>query len=226
MIAERFLADVKGHELTVIKDEGVYRHLRFRNPKSSNMFFDLVTWPGFLAYSGDMGCYVFARLTDMFEFFRAPPGSVVRRIDFNYWAQKLAAADKSDGVKKFREEKFTRKVMEYLVGWIRENREETTKEQRRELWDEVVSQVIEASGDEGGYRKQCAAHDFRHDIYSAEPDISKRSPRFRFEFTDFWEYDVEEYSFRFLWCCHAIQWGIGVYDALPVAQTEATPCAQ
>ena len=165
MNAERFLADVKGHDLTVIKDEGVYRHLRFRNPATSNMFFDLVTWPGFLAYSGDMGCYVFARLTDIFEFFRGPVGKF--RIDFNYWAQKIEAADKNDGFKKFSEEKFTRKVMEYLVGWIRENREETTKEQRRALWDEVVREVIDASCDDGGYRKQCAAHDFIHHIYSA-----------------------------------------------------------
>lgn len=223
MNADRFLADVKGHELKVIKDDGVYRHLRFKKPNDSDMRFDLVTWPGYLAYSGDMGCYVFTRTHDMFQFFRRPVGDKYA-INFRYWAEKLEAVDRCDGFKKFSKEKFTRSVIEHLVAWIREHREHTTKEQRRTLWDDVISEVLDASGDEGGYWKQAAAHDFRHYIYSDNPEISKPSPCLTFEFRDFWEYDVEEYSFRFLWCCHAIQWGIGVYDALP-AQTEVT-CAQ
>jgi hypothetical protein len=34
------------------------------------MGFDVVTWPGHLSISGDMGCFVFTRVDDMFTFFR------------------------------------------------------------------------------------------------------------------------------------------------------------
>lgn len=76
LTVERFLQDVADHKMTVVMDNGVYRHLRFANSDSKlafNQWFDIVTWPGFLAYSGDMGCFVFSRLKDMFEFFRARP---------------------------------------------------------------------------------------------------------------------------------------------------------
>ena len=32
------------------------------------------------------------------------------------------------------------------------------------------------------------------------------------EFYDFWETDLEEYTFRYLWCLYAIVWGITQYD--------------
>ena len=34
--------------------------------KNADGTFDIVTWPGYLCYSGDMGCFVFTRLPDMF----------------------------------------------------------------------------------------------------------------------------------------------------------------
>ena len=67
---EQFLRDVAEHTMTVIREDGVSRHIRFAKPGTSCMHFDLITWPGYLCYTGDMGTYVFQRLTDMFEFFR------------------------------------------------------------------------------------------------------------------------------------------------------------
>lgn len=32
-----------------------------------------------------------------------------------------------------------------------------------------------------------------------------------FEFGD-WERDCKEYSHRFLWCCHALEWAVTTYD--------------
>src|ERR1035438_10338294 len=68
---ESFLADVAEHAMAVMQDNGVYRHLRFRKPGSSNMWFDLITWPGSLVISGDMGTWAFSRVEDMFAFFRS-----------------------------------------------------------------------------------------------------------------------------------------------------------
>ena len=201
---EQFLHDVRDHKLTILRDDGVYRHIRLSKPGDNDMRFDLVTWPGHLAYAGDMGDYTFCRLPDMFQFFRSGSG----RINPQYWSEKLTAVDKCDGLKQFSEEKFNRAVMDDLVSWIREQRQDTTREQRRELWDRVVDEVIQIDDGQSGYRKRAAAHDFRHS-FGRYSDQS-------FEFNDFWENNVEEYTFRFLWCCYAIVWGIQRYDEAKV----------
>ena len=58
----RFLPDVAEHKLTVLHDEGLYRHLRFQKPGTGFYWFDLITWPGNLAFKGDMGGFMFARI--------------------------------------------------------------------------------------------------------------------------------------------------------------------
>ena len=70
---ESFLKDVEKHEMKVLLDNGIYRHLRMKQPGSNNMWFDIVTWPGRLTYTRRYGNLrqPFARLEDMFEFFRA-----------------------------------------------------------------------------------------------------------------------------------------------------------
>ena len=46
---ERFQADVARHGMTVLRDDGLYRHLRFRRPDCSAYWFDLLTAPGIIA---------------------------------------------------------------------------------------------------------------------------------------------------------------------------------
>jgi hypothetical protein len=148
---ERFKKDVEKHVMTVIRDDGVYRHLRFQTPGSYCMGFDIVTWPGYLAYTGDMGAYVFTRLEDMFQFFRCAEGRNQYRIDLRYWAEKCecgGAADRS-GIREFSEDKFEQNVKEYLIDWIRNHRDSTNKEERRELWSLVSDCVINIDGDGG-----------------------------------------------------------------------------
>lgn len=211
----RFLTDVAQHEMTIIRDDGVHRHIRFKAAGTMIEHFDLITWPGYLCYTGDMGTYVFTRLHDMFEFFRTDRDHLQLRdgqtlaINPGYWGEKLEAIDKGDGFTKFSEVKFERAVMEYLVRWIRENYNDTDKDERRELWDKVMSQVIDADNDNGGHRKQAAAHDFTHRVHQ---DL-------RFEFMDFWEHDLTDYSHRFMWCCYALAWGVQQYD-----NKKAEPC--
>lgn len=215
---ERFLKDVAEHEMLVLHEHGVYRHLRFKRPGTGCMHFDLITYPGYLVYSGDMGCFVFSRLEDMFVFFRTDRSVLNGRrlaINLGYWSEKLQAVDGGrnhvEGVKEFDEEKFTRCVMEDLVGWIRHHREECTKEERRALWEAVLDEVIGADSDSGGYRKQCAVHDFSHRVNADYGD---------FYFQDFFEHNVTEYTFRFVWCCYAIAWGVLKYDEAKALATE------
>lgn len=78
-----FQSDTKLHEMTCIKSDGVHRHYHFSNPKHSNYWFDIVTVPGYLFMTGDMGTWAFSRINDMIQFFNHD------RIDYGYWAEKL-----------------------------------------------------------------------------------------------------------------------------------------
>ena len=215
---QSFLNDVANHEMHVLHEDGVYRHVRFKNPDSSCMHFDLITYPGYLVYSGDMGCFVFSRLRDMFEFFRTDrqhqKGGGLK-INLSYWSEKLQAVDGNrsyvKGVKEFDEDKFTRNVMEHLVTWIRNHADQTTKEERRELWDAVIGEVIDVDDDSCVSSKQVAAHDFTH-------RVNKEVGEFYFQ--DLFERDCTRYTYCFLWCCYALAWGIQKYDEEHQAQRQ------
>lgn len=209
---EQFLRDVAQHEMTVLHESGVYRHVRFGKPGTICMSFNLITYPGHLVYSGDMGNFVFERLHDMFEFFRKEPGTDLDRyIDRRYWAEKIEASDR-DGVEEFSDELFQYHVLRDLKQWLRGHRDETTKEERRELWEAVMDEVLGADGDSGGHRKQVAANDFHHKIRKG----------LEFWFQDFWDHRVTDYTPRFQWACLAIAWGIWQYDAAKSAQQPTT----
>jgi len=106
-IAERFYQETAHHELTVLLDQGLYRHLRMMPPKtmSSSYWYEIITWPGNLVFRGDGESFAFARVQDMFEFFRSglyKDGSV--HINATYWAEKLTS--NRECVKTYDEEKF------------------------------------------------------------------------------------------------------------------------
>lgn len=199
-----FLKNVAKHEMTIISEDGVHRHIRFKKPDSSDMFFDLITWPGSLCYTGDMGTYVFRRLTDMFEFFRMREYDLAKNrqgglsINRSYWGEKLEAIDSCDGYKKYSQDKFCRVVSEIRLGWIREGG--LSKEERRELWDAVKDDVL-YHADDGEDSARRAAVEFNH-----------KTSHETFNLNDFWEHDLTDYTHRFTWCCYALAWGIKQYD--------------
>lgn len=214
---ESFLKDVEKHGLTVLMDNGIYRHLRCKQPHSGNMWFDIVTWPGYLAYSGDMGCFVFSRLSDMFEFFRTDRRDNSLGINRSYWGEKLQAVER--GHRRFSADKFRDRVEKQVKTWIEEfpdwnlTEDELAKaktafevELREAIQDDVYSCNDEE--DEQGLRK--ALHDFS---FTPEDKRLERNPQ-RYEFQDTWEWDFEDYTYRFTWCCYAIAWTILKYDGL------------
>ena len=77
----------------MIHDDGLYRHLRCRQPGTSMWGWDVVTWPGHLAVTGDLGAFTFAREQDMLlQFFHGLDSK--RTIDTRYWLEKCVAWDK------------------------------------------------------------------------------------------------------------------------------------
>ena len=216
---ERFLKNVKDHQILVIRDDGVNRHIRFRKPNSSNMYFDLITWPGYLCFTGDMGTYVFQRLEDMFQFFRADREYYARRhgqqrlfINQSYWSEKLKAVDVSGSCSgsatEFSPERFKQVINEYRVRWIRDARSynSMTKEKRRELWEAVQEEVLDYL-DDGEQAVYARASEFH---WTAGRFLPGDYPSYAFE--ELWDHRFTDYTFHFTWCCYALAWGIQKYD--------------
>ena len=186
-IAERFARETADHQMTVLHDDGLYRHLRFSsNPHGyGEYWFDLITWPDCLTIRGDYGnAYTFSRLPDMFEFFRG------KRINPGYWSEKLSSGRNS--VREYSEDVFRQVVREHVADAIRYS--DAPRGISRAVRDDLLN------GDDLHYEEGARAvlDDFEYE---------------GFRFKDTWEWDFRDYSWSFLWACHAIVWGIARYDA-------------
>jgi hypothetical protein len=195
--ADTFLKDVAKHEVRILRDDGVYRHVRVKQPDTYNMQFDVVTYPWHLCYSGDMGTFVFHRLEDMFEFFRGKD----RRINPDYWSEKCVAIDRPDGMRAYSTAKAKDAVL-YDVKQFGENWH-LSKAKQRDLMAAVTDRVLIAV-DDGRDELVRTAQEFKWAVGSTEHDV----------FPYFWETNFEEWTGRFLWCCHALPWAIAHYDVL------------
>ena len=116
---KRFLDNVAHHDMTILRNDGVDRHLRFRKPGTIIYGFDLITWPGHLCITGDCGTYVFSRVDDMFCFFRMSINDFNhhkdRAVNINpgYWGEKLLSVGRNAGYKEFDESAFKDRVKQY-----------------------------------------------------------------------------------------------------------------
>ncbi|MCI2958192.1 hypothetical protein MN032_10835 [Agromyces atrinae] len=88
------LENTRAHEMQILHEDGVYRHLRFKAPDTMMWHFDLITWPGSLAIRGDIGSgFIFTRTVDMLRFFDQGQGP--GWINASYWAEKLERGSRS-----------------------------------------------------------------------------------------------------------------------------------
>lgn len=197
---DEFLKDVSKHAMEVLRADGVYRHLIFRQPENSWLHrFEVVTWPGALSIRGDVGTYVFSRVPDMFEFFRHPKDNGEIYINADYWSEKLIASDcngrRGDGVMRFDPDVFQDEVRRRYVEHVRLNMQgmpDERKSLRRALEEDVL-----AYADEGESEALRAASSFEHD---------------GFMLSDFWEAEVRKYTVQFIWSLYAIVWAIEKFD--------------
>ncbi len=196
-IAERFKRDTAGHELTILHDDGLYRHLRFRRPERGGYWFDLITVPHALIFRGDGESFVFDRLDDMFEFFRGPVGW----INEGYWAEKLTSD--RDSVMRYSRDLFNQQVAEDLkeaeAGWPGVTA----------AWEKKVSGFFAEYNTEYEQDARAALNDFTY-----LPEDATGEP---FRFLDTWEWQLKDYHWWFLWARHGIVWGIAQYDAAKAA---------
>lgn len=206
---EQFLKDVATHKMTVCLDQGVYRHLDFRQADGCwNHGFHIITTPHRLIVTGDMGTWVFSRIEDMFGFFRG------RGINPSYWSEKIqngVHGGKSE-CKDYDGETYKARLLDTLENY--------------DLSEEHKALVIEALNEldfDDEYRIMSQIGEFEVDLEGEEPYIptrdlvkqpyADRRKREKFTFQEVYEIDMKVYSYHFIWCCYAIAWAIQQYDA-------------
>lgn len=184
----RVVAD-RPHEMTVLYDDGPYRHLRFKSPDASRYWFELITWPGCLTFRGDVGDdFTFARVPDMFAFFRG------HEINPTYWSEKTTATTMT-----YSEDLFKRSVWEHVRNYGQGHRglARAVQEHFFDRW----------SSDWDTSREDQAREALEAFAFTA---AGRGEP---FGFVDAWEWSFRDFDWSFLWACHAIVWGIARYDA-------------
>ena len=231
-IFERFQHETAEHSMTILHDDGLYRHIRFSNRKRGWAYwFELVTIPGALIFRGDGETFAFSRITDMFEFFRGPIG----RINPQYWAEKLTTDRNS--VMTYDERRLAEYVAEDLAeaekdypGITDAWNEKTdgfmpdyytnNEHEAREALDDFEFGVIYRATCACGASAECAeeydATRWRSDHITPENTRRAHSSSVKridgFRFSDTWEWRLKDYNWWFLWACQAIVWGITCYD--------------
>lgn len=233
-VAEAFKADIANHKMTILRDDGLYRHLRFirwvttkdgKQSSTSAYWFDLVTWPGALAINGDMGSYMFSRTEDMFGFFRPQLGD---NPNPGYWAEKIRAGG---DVRQYSEDRFKRLVvsdaeegeaefpglMEAVQAEILSNGDIHFEQGARQLveqfkFGDTFKGACRSCGAAVEGLTEAAAHSWASGHRAQTGHLVYPGPIEGFRFYDTWEWDLADWSYRYLWCCHAIQWGIARYD--------------
>jgi len=222
LTAEQFFEQVKNHKMIVEMDNGVNRCLLFRNPESPyNRYFRIVTYHGSLCISGDMGCAVFQRLDDMFEFFRMEEEHTELCINPDYWGEKLQTESKFGKSIIFDEERYEEIIREEFkrhcdcwsnLDWesINDPEDENHAQPFPKTWKAVEEELL------------CSI-DNQYDAREAVDSFSFKEQDFTFQITDFWDYHLMKYSVHHLWRCYAIVWAITQYDKWKVEQGKNKP---
>jgi hypothetical protein len=201
---DQFLKDVASHQMTVLLDHGVYRHLRFAKPDSIASHFELVTGPGFLLYRGDMGCFEFERLHDMFDFFRSGEVGQKLKINLSYWAEKLEATDKNGGYQRLSEAKFRDALEDDIIDYLESHPGIDAKNFRDDV-DLYILRTLEDS------------------VSNAIKETVEFDYEGKYPFQDFYEHSLQDYTYHYVWCCYAIVWGIQQYDQAKTKKTAEAP---
>jgi hypothetical protein len=220
-VASMFAIDTADHKLTILHDDGLYRHIRMARPGTSIARYELVTWPGHLAVGGDIDGYVFARTEDMFTFFRG------KHINPGYWAEKIT--DGRERAKRYSEDMLIAVVKDRIADF-----EESYPE--RLAWHTARMEEWEAAGPDGRYPYASkgvrhpgslwSPEEAREALADAESDGSTMSEEGARELlehleghgviSDASEINLSDWDFHYLYCLHAIVAGIRAYDAAKV----------
>ncbi|TGB11594.1 hypothetical protein [Streptomyces sp. MZ04] len=238
-IAERFARDTAKHEMTVKREDGLYRHLRFETPAPGRIGpFELITWPyNLVVKAGWTFHFDIDAIEDMFDLFRRT--ALTGQINPGYWSEEVRAG--RDEIKGFEPDLFKGEVASTLAQWMRDDLDDRLVKHaqqlgytlaevgampdiRRELarqirpqWRNANRQLREAV--EGHFFSDMADYNIEYESeahralfdfsYLPEGDESGQP----YYFSDWHEWRMKDYTPGFLHSCFAIRHGIDMYDA-------------
>lgn len=197
-VAADFTAETKDHQLTVLHDDGLYRHLRIAAPFTGIWSWELVTWPGHLAITGDIGSgYTFHADEDMVPWFLAS-----RTINPRYWAEKLPERQRRV-VFEFDPELLRQAALKEIAEWrLADSDRDAAIAQLNTAWEDVWAE------DENEYRGVIDRY-----VLEATTTTGDVLGGSEFRFPDAAEMDGEEFSRSYLLACNAIHFGLRLYAA-------------
>ncbi len=149
---ELFISETGEHEMRVLHDDGLYRHLRFQKPGTGIWHWDLITWPGSLAIRGDIGeGHIFTRVDDMLKFF--DHGQAEHAINAGYWAEKLDLG--RDSVKSFSTDRF--------VEWCTESYPDVDMDSARDVdFEQDATELLDDNSIEWDFEDLESWRDYEH----------------------------------------------------------------
>ena len=204
---EKFLDDVKHHEITIHQNNGVYRHLEFKKTDNSNPYFNITTFPNHLVITGSInGCnnaLVFSKQYDMFDYFYQYLGDNDLKIYPQLWHEIILSTSYKGIIESYSEfdiDEIKRCAQEDLDDFIK-NAELSAEDVAALRW-EFESNVLNA--------------EYEHEIIDSITNFD-RIINFGFcgfNFDEFWESNYRKYRYEYIWLCYAIVWGIKKFDEL------------
>jgi hypothetical protein len=208
-----FLSEVADHEMRVMHDDGVYRHLRFAAPGTRMWSFDIITYPGHLVTTGDIADgYSFNREYDMIPWFLSGVGRAPGHINASYWAQKLTGYR---DVKVFDEATAKRSVRDEALQQLDNLIYDFDDNLAPDLDEDELAAALTALQDAAREFLTAVEEQVVDDAYEIN-DLMRALSRFEHNgitFEDYYELSTREYDYHFLLACHAILWGLQKYRA-------------
>ncbi|BCE02955.1 hypothetical protein [Marinicellulosiphila megalodicopiae] len=197
---EEFKKHVENHSMQVLSDNGVNRTLEFRNNGSSNRYFTITTWSNHLCISGDMGTFVFARLEDMFNFFRSDDDEL--NIQGGYWSEKLEAGKHMA----FDQDRLVTALYKRIYYYF-----EIDDDQFNEIYEDEDHEHHQVIVDLKDNVIDCIEEYNYASLINDFESPSDHNPLEDF-FIDC-GYECESPTYHYVWCKYAIVWAIKQYDA-------------
>ncbi|MEI9624991.1 hypothetical protein [Phytobacter diazotrophicus] len=191
-LLSRFMRNTAHHNVIIERDEGVYRHLIFKAPGTNSYRFDIITWPGYLTVTGDMGTWTFSRERDMItQFF---PVGTAGGINPGYWSEKFEAGAgrgrHESPCYEFDAQAFDKGLQEWLASYLDNGIDEDDAAEAKEAISELTNRDFSSEA-EAFYALNDAC--FPRGVSAF--DISEGMG------------NMLTHSVHFLWICYAIVWG-------------------
>lgn len=189
-VAERFPEDTEGFVLTVLHEEGEYRHLRFQKPGERWGSTDIHTWPGGLTTAGDMADgWMFQRGLGFFN----------GRPNLHYWQEKLTPSGREAS------KRFSETAMRSELRSAGADLE--VPEKFRDDFDTALEALISTIASEHADTNAALA-EVDEFVFECESDDGLSD--IVAKFYDPYELDLEDYEYHFVWALYvlstAAQW--------------------